>query len=71
MRLYSDDTQMISKRGKNKEECYLPAAPRVTDVPFAICDQLLTITGFLSATYLDKFFLPFHMATKFALFLPG
>ena len=34
-----------------------------------ICDRLLAITGFLSATNLGKYFLPFHATTKFYIFL--
>ena len=36
----------------------------------AICDRSLAITGCLSKTYLDKYFLPFHIRTKLWLFCP-
>ena len=32
VRLYSDNAQMTSKRGENKEVCYEPQASSVTDV---------------------------------------
>ena len=37
----------------------------------AICDRLLNITGFLSATYLCKYFLHFNITTKFQVSIRG
>ena len=40
----------------------------VASLRFAI-DYSQLITGFLLATYLDKYFLPFHITAKFQIFL--